>query len=453
MTTTVQFAPSRRQILAGGAGLGALVLLAACGASGTDGGGSGATDQLIVAWPADADSLDAQNSSSSGQDWDLWVNLYEVLLACKYVDNGQGVMVWDGIEVAPELADSWETKGDTITFHLSKTRKFYPTGNPLTADDVIFSYQRLFNLNKESLLNYGGVFSMDQITKVDDHTVQITCKDYVGKPQEAGPFQLACFRFPDLPILDSVEVKKHATSSDPDAKNWLKYNTAGTGPYYVKSRTIGQSMELAAVPGHPKNPAYKNVTIQVTGNVLSLVKGGSVNLAVYGMTQADVNSLASDTAVEAQFSKAPEFYYFEVPVDAGGPFADVRVRQALAYTIPYGQIIESLYGNKVTQDLSVVVTDANGYTPAWAKYATNLAMAKKLMARRPEGVVPTAFREQRPDGAEHGDPAEVGRGPGRHRVRAHSGDACGLFCARCGALVPPFQRSARRAAQQIRCVD
>jgi peptide/nickel transport system substrate-binding protein len=371
-----------------------LAFLAACGASdGNGGGGSKATDHLIVAWPNDADSLDPQNNSYSFQDWDLCCNLYETLVSCKFVDNGHGVMVWDGLELAPELADSWETAGDTATFHLNKTRKFYPTGNPLTADDVIFSYQRIFDLQTQSSLNTGGIFSMDQITKVDDHTVKMKFTDSDGKPIDVNGFQLAVFRWPNVAIVDSVEVKKHMTSSDATATKWLKDNTAGTGPYYIKSRTIGQQLELAAVPDHARNPAYKNVTIQVAGNVLSLVKGGSVNLAVYGLTQQDVDSLAKGTALEAQYSKAPEFFMLEMGTDAGGPFVDKRVRQAIAYTIPYDEIVKSLFGGKVAKDESMVTTGANGYDPAWSKYTTDIAKAKELMSQagNPKVSVPLHF--------------------------------------------------------------
>jgi len=359
-----------------------LALLTACGVSSSSTGaqGTGATDQLIVAWPSDADSLDPLNSSYSFQDWDLFTNLYETLVSPKFVANSDGVMEWDGLELAPELAASYTTNGDTATFHLDKTRKFYPTGNPLTADDVIYSYQRVLSLQPSSL-NTGGIFSIKQITKVDDHTVEMKFTDPAGKPINVNGFQLAVFRWPNLAIFDSVEVKKHVTSSDPNATNWLKNNTAGTGPYYIKNRTIGQQIELAAVPSHPRNPAYKNITITVAGNVLSLLKGGSANLAVYGLTQKDVDSLAADTALQALYSKAPEFFMVQLPTDAGGPFASELVRQAIAYTIPYDQIITSLFSGKTTKDLSMVTTGANGYYPAWAQYTTNIAKAKELMGK------------------------------------------------------------------------
>jgi len=372
-----------------------LALLTACGVStsSSSAGGAASTAQLIVAWPNDADSLDPQNSSYSFQDWDLFCNLYETLVSPKFVPNSDGVMEWDGLELAPELAASYTTKGDTATFHLDKTRKFYPTGNPLTADDIVYTMQRLFDLKQQSSLNTGGIFSMDQIKKIDDHTVEMKFTDPNGKPIEVNGFQLAVFRWPNLAILDSVEVKKHVTSSDPTATNWLKNNTAGTGPYYIKSRTIGQQIELAAVPNHPRNPAYKNVTITVAGNVLSLLKGGSANLAVYGLTQKDVDSLASDAALQALYSKAPEFFMVQLGTDAGGPFDNELVRQAIACTIPYDQIITSLFSGKTTKDQSMVTTGANGYYPAWAQYATDIAKAKELMSKagNPKVSAPLRF--------------------------------------------------------------
>jgi peptide/nickel transport system substrate-binding protein len=376
-----------------------MAFLAACGgtssssSSSSSGGGASATD-LVVAWPADADSFDAQNSSSSSMDWDLWVNFYEVLLNCKFKDNGKGVEVWDGIEVAPGLAKSWETQDDAIIFHLDQTRKFYPSGNPFTADDVIYSFQRMFTLKKNSLLAYAGVNTMSQITKIDQYTVQIKCVDLKGNPQPAGPFQLAVFRFPDLCIVDSVEVQKHATAADPAATAYLTNTPAGTGPYYLKDRQVGQSITLAAVPGHPANPVYKNITIQVTGSVLSLVKGGSVNLAIYGMTEKDVDSLTSDSKVEIQESPAPEFYFLMVPVDADGPVGNKLVRQALAYAVPYDEIIKSLFAGRTTKMLSAITPASNGYTPAWAKYTLDLAKAKDLMkqAGNPDVTIPMHFQ-------------------------------------------------------------
>ena len=62
----------------------------------------------------------------------LMFNVYDTLVLSK-----QG-----GAGVVPHLAESWETDGKTYTFKLRTDVKFQ-SGNPLTADDVVFSLDRM----------------------------------------------------------------------------------------------------------------------------------------------------------------------------------------------------------------------------------------------------------------------------------------------------------------------
>jgi peptide/nickel transport system substrate-binding protein len=385
---------SRRQFLGGALALGAAGVLTACGVDSAGSGGistgSKATSQIITAWPADITTMDPVLGASS-QDWELAFNIYERLVSPKFVADGSGALAWDGLQLQPQLAD-FTLAGDTATFTIRSGAKFYPTGNPVTADDVIFTIQRLFDLGMMTS-NISGIQKMEQVKKVDDRTIKINMLGFNGQPITADLFTIAIFREPEYGIVDSVEVKKHITSSDPTATNWLKSNPAGSGPYYLKSRTPGQSIELGAVPGYSPAPAYKQATIQISsGSVLSLVKGGSVNLAVYGLTQADVNSLSGDKSVNVIYAKAPEFTLLELGTNAG-PFANQTVRQAVGYTLPYQQIISSIYDGHAVKMESYVTTDAAGYTPAWSKYTTNISKAKALMSQagNPSVSVPLHF--------------------------------------------------------------
>jgi peptide/nickel transport system substrate-binding protein len=45
--------------------------------------------------------------------------------------------------VEPQLAESWTVDGPVITFKLRQGVKFWQTGNPLTAEDVRYSFERL----------------------------------------------------------------------------------------------------------------------------------------------------------------------------------------------------------------------------------------------------------------------------------------------------------------------
>lgn len=394
MKPIVEASASRRQFLGGALSLGAVSFLAACGvdtSSSASGGGAKAASEIITAWPADVTTLDPVLGASS-QDWEVAFNIYERLVSPKFTAGGNGALVWDGLQLQPQLADFTLDK-DTVTFKIRAGAKFYPTGNPVTADDVIFTVQRLFDLGMMSS-NVSGIQKMEQIKKVDDRTVTISMLGYNGEPITADLFDIAIFREPEYGIVDSVEVKKHVTSSDPTGTDWLKANPAGSGPYYIKNRTPGQSIELAAVPGYSPAPAYKQATIQIigSGSVLSLLKGGSVNLAVYGLTQKDVNSLSGDKSVSVVYAKAPEFTLLELGTN-GGPFANQTVRQAVGYTLPYSEIISSVYDGHAVKMESYVTTDAAGYTPAWSKYTTDLDKAKSLMSQagNPKVSVPLHF--------------------------------------------------------------
>ncbi len=366
MKPIVEAAASRRQFLGGALALGTASVLTACGvdtksSSAGSGSSAAATQQVITAWPADVTTLDPVLGASS-QDWEMAFNIYERLVSPKFTANGNGALVWDGLQLQPQLAD-FTLEKDTATFKIRSGAKFYPSGNPVTADDVIFTIQRLFALGMMTS-NVSGIQKLEQVKKVDDQTVSINMLGFDGKPITADLFSIAIFREPEYGIIDSVEVKKHITKSDPTASDWLKNNPAGSGPYYIKNRTPGQSIQLAAVPGYSPAPAYKSATIQIigSGSVLSLLKGGSVNLAVYGLTQNDVNSLSGDKSVSVVYAKAPEFTLLELGTNAG-PFANQAVRQAVGYTLPYNEIITSVYDGHAAKMESYVTTDAAGYTP------------------------------------------------------------------------------------------
>ena len=125
-------------------------------------------------------------------------------------------------------------------------------------------------------------------------TVKITFTDGTGTPT-AMPVALTSMKFQQFAVIDSVEVRKHVTAEDPWANEWLKKNLATTGPYYIANRTLGQQLELKAVPNHwsGKQPAYEDVVLRITGNadLVSLIKGGVVDYAAEGLTGRQYDAL------------------------------------------------------------------------------------------------------------------------------------------------------------------
>src|SRR6201982_788043 len=75
------------------------------------------------------------------------------------------------LKIVPALAESWEIVEPTRwRFHLRKGVKFH-NGDPFSADDVLFSAQRVRSPGSNFLSNVPGDA---KFTKVDDYTVDVT---------------------------------------------------------------------------------------------------------------------------------------------------------------------------------------------------------------------------------------------------------------------------------------
>ena len=146
----------------------------------------------------------------------LMFNVYDTLVLSK-----QG-----GAGVVPHLAESWETDGKTYTFKLRTDVKFQ-SGNPLTADDVVFSLDRMKAIGQGLSYLFANV---EKAEAVDAGTVKFT----LSSPY--SPFISALLR---LPIVDKKLVMENLGDGEGDMKDWgqayLSTHGGGSGAYKVVS--------------------------------------------------------------------------------------------------------------------------------------------------------------------------------------------------------------------------
>lgn len=389
----------RRTWVALGAALVPVLVASACG--GSSGGSApqaASTDVISTAWPADVTNLDPPNTSTN-QDHSLVRNVYQSLLAPAFVEQADGSLKFDGAKVKPYLATSWTTTDSSITFKLRPGVTFYGTKDTLNADDVKWSFDRVFSSPEGGDIQAIGVQSADDIHVVDDMTVRLDLKTADGKPTPVTPTALALFTQAQMSIIDKDQVAPHLTSDDPTGAKWLRTHTAGTGPYYIASRSPGVDFELKAVPDSwTPQPAYKTVKIRITtGSVPTLLGNGDINVGEYGMTNEQINSLAKK-GMTVTWANTGNFDMFAItagPAAQVGPLADPKVRQAIAYALPYDQILKNVIYGRGVRDYSIVSPTAPEYTPAWKQYTTDVTKAKALMkdAGDPKVNVPLHYLE------------------------------------------------------------
>jgi peptide/nickel transport system substrate-binding protein len=133
-----------------------------------------------------------------------------------------------GTGLEPDLAESWDVSQDklTYTFHLREAK--FSNGNPVTADDVVFSYGRA------KVGSYAFIFDpLDTIEKVDERTVKVTLKrPYTPFLSVAALFQAA------IVPKDVYEANKDTFGTNP----------VGSGPFMVQTYKLGDRVVLVPNP-------------------------------------------------------------------------------------------------------------------------------------------------------------------------------------------------------------
>jgi peptide/nickel transport system substrate-binding protein len=239
---------------------------------------------LAVTTPAHAvqDSDDEPIKVSMVADIDTFNPFLAVLLASTGINRYQyEALVGYGKNSEPDagLADKWETsdEGKVWTFNIPKDRK-WSDGEPVTADDVVYTYTSIMKTSALQEANGGLVTNIADVKAPDPQTVVMTLKS----AQAPNPGQ-------EIPI-----VPKHVWGEQDATKFAAARNVVGSGPFTITSYRTGGSVELKANPyfwrGKPKVAGITYVTYKNTDAAVQGLKSGEVDI-VDQLTPAQYESL------------------------------------------------------------------------------------------------------------------------------------------------------------------
>ncbi len=354
----------------------------------------------------------------SGFDWDGpsasiptsqfgMVQCFGKLVDYKLVSQN-GVLRPDFNTLEGHLAESWTQSGLTWTFKLRQGVKS-PAGNEFTADDVVAQAQRAKSVSGASpiawfLYNVGSVMDAKnvatgataadkalsgEVVKIDKYTVQI--KQLTAN--KLFPGVLSIFA---MGMFDSVELKKHATSSDPWAHAWLNTDgpkTSGYGPYLLQSLQTDHQASFAVNPGwnvagltQPTVKSFVMTKVPQTSVRVGSIQASSSTEVTDDLTSRDWKALASSNNVKVfgLYGNENTFVFTNFNVK---PFDNKLLRQALAFAMPYDDITSSVYFGSAKRWLGCVPSSYPGFKQI-STYSTNIVKAKQLLAQAgyPNGV-------------------------------------------------------------------
>ncbi|MCB9450617.1 MAG: ABC transporter substrate-binding protein [Anaerolineaceae bacterium] len=237
--------------------------------------------------------------------------------------------------ILPYLATSWDVEQDgrLITFHLRDDVQF-SNGDPLNADSVIFTFQRLQEIGQRSFI-YSEIINIAEFEKVDDYTVR---------------FHL---RAPSVTLLSALTYT-YAGILDPSAVeaagDEYGQNPVGSGPYMVTEWIPQNSMTLVANPNyHGQRPTDQDGQASAVTELdirFSSDESARVNALLTG--EVDVAYISSGALMQS-FADNPDFTILDSPTrglvflgfnTAREPFSDVTMRQAVAEAIDKQVILD-----------------------------------------------------------------------------------------------------------------
>ena len=237
-------------------------------------------------------------------------------------------------EVIPYLAESWDLDDQGVTFRL-RNDVLWHDGQPVTAEDVKFTFDLAKNPETASLLESAYLTMVRSATVIDPHTIRF---DFVAPHSQP----LDAFWWAPVPrhILQNVapgELAQHSFSREP----------IGSGPFRFVSWESGQSLTLEANEQYPQalggRPMLDRVVFRVipeSTTRLTELLTGTIDMN-YTVLPDEARQVEGQRGVELKHFPGREFLYVGWNNERE-PFNDPRVRQALGLAIDRQNIIDAL---------------------------------------------------------------------------------------------------------------
>lgn len=377
--------PARRRITASIALAGlAAVVVAGCNAEpGSSGGvddaaGEDTADKptLVISLDSAVDILDPQQWRTPGSMVTTG-SLVEQLIEQTY--DADGISNVGTTEMTNALAESYtySEDGTTITAVLREGLTF-ADGTPLTAADVVWSYQRGLEGNAtytKVLYPMVGLTS-DSFTAIDERTIEITAAF-------ASPLLDKMLAMQPFGILPQATAEANGTAEDPFAEEWFRQNDNSSGPYVVESFDPTTSIVLAPNPAYYDQDKIANggITIQFISDPAQralLLQSGEIDLAG-GLPLDQVAQLEGVEGIQVVSATSNRLEYMGINTTQA-PFDDARVRQAIALALPYETFVDEVMYGYANPSTGLIPEQMETYSADAGTFEQDLDTARALLA-------------------------------------------------------------------------
>jgi peptide/nickel transport system substrate-binding protein len=367
------------------------LLAAACGAPTTP--GAGASGSVSPSAGGAASTLVIDRDTSDLISFDPAV-LYEFSAVFATHNVYETLVKFEGTDLTtpkPGLATSWDIKDSgsnwDITFKLKSGVKF-ASGNPLTADDVVYSFQRAIKLNKSPAFLFTDIAGLksESVKATDPTTVVVT----MPKTSSTQTF-LVILTFTIGGIVDSKDLKTRETGGD-FGSAYLLDHSAGSGPFMLDHWTKNTEFLLKANPNFGgTKPTLSGVLfkhVQEPTNQQFALEKGDIDIA-NDLGSEQIAALQGKAGVTT--TSADSLLLVYVGMNAMfKPLDNVKVREALRTAVDYDGIVKDLLKGNGKKVQGIVPKGLAGYNES-TPFQADVNKAKSLLQEAGQTSVTLEF--------------------------------------------------------------
>jgi len=294
-------------------------------------------DTLVVAVPLDGIiSFDPAESFETVSN-SVQRNIYQTLVEADRHDPQK---------LAPLLATHWQ-QGSTphsLVFNI-KPNAHFSSGNPVTAQDVIFSLTRAVQLNKAPsfiLAEFGWTNEniASQFKVLNDHKLEIQWPAQIGQN-----LALRLLTAPVASVVDSKTVQQHVANNDL-GNGWLHTHSAGSGAFILQQYVPQQALVLSANQQANPQPKLKRILLKGVADASArrlLIQQGDVDVA-YQLGPDQIDALKSDKNLRIEAFPSSLVYYlgFNTKDKAQPALGNPALWQAARWLVDYNTLSKDL---------------------------------------------------------------------------------------------------------------
>jgi peptide/nickel transport system substrate-binding protein len=262
------------------------------------------------------------------------------------------------LNIQPYLAESWELTDNAVTFTLREDVMWHD-GQPVTAEDVKFTFDLAKNPETASLLGSAYVNMVESATVLDPRTIRF---DFVAPHAQA----LDGFWWSPLPSHLLGDVAAAELTQAP-----YNQSPVGSGPFRFVQWQRNQEMVMEANPDFPEalggRPYLDRVVFRIIPEATAMVTGlmnGELDVIGYTLLPDQAVQVQNQQGIDVRSFPSREFTYIgwnnERPI-----FDNSATRQALAMSLNRPEIIEAL--------LHGFGEPASGMIPPWSPMFNDIA--------------------------------------------------------------------------------